>query len=229
MALQPMTGQYGNGRVYSAAQAATAGRNTNSIMQGWVDRGPWIYYDSITILAATQMQQTYTPFSVPIGGQDPLTNLSKNKLQTNMVRGNQFPPPRCLLLGSIGIYFDMNWLKSDIDLIMTQYGMEFYIDEKRFHEGHLQLYPSGAGLSGLTTRNGESAYNNGLPAQGYARNYGDWAKYIAPEQQFNMNLQWYSSQIITSAIGTATTAPPTPTNGGVIRIYLNGLTDRSVQ
>lgn len=227
MALTQMTGQYNGGRVLSAAQAA--GRNTNSIMQGWVDRGPWIYYDSLTILKGVQMQQTYSPFSIAIGQQDSLTNLPKNKLQTNMVRGNQFPPPRCLLLGSIGIYFDMNWLKADIDAIMTQYFMEFVIDEKRFHEGHLQLYPSGAGLSGVSTQNGESAWNNGLPAQGYARNYGDWAKYIAPEQQFSMTLNWQASQVVSSAIGTATTVPPTPTNGGVIRIYLNGLTDRSVQ
>jgi hypothetical protein len=222
----------GNGRVMSAAQAAqlpASGRNTNSIMQGWVDRGPWIYYDTITILAGVQMAAQYSPFSVPIGSQDPLTNLTKNKLQTNMVRGNQFPPPRCLLLGSIGIYFESNWIKADIDQVLANYFLEFRIDEKIFHEGYLELYPGGCGLAGLSTQTGESVYTNGLPAQGYARNYGDWAKYIAPEQQFNMYLNWQSSQVISSAIGTASTVPPTLTNGGTIRVFLNGLTDRSVQ
>ena len=222
----------GNGRVMSASQAAAlpaSGRNTNSIMQGWVDRGPWIYYDTVTILKSVQMAAQYSPFSVPIGSQDPLTNLTKNKLQTNMVRGNQFPPPRCLLLGSIGIYFESNWLKADIDQVLANYFLEFRIDEKIFHEGYLELYPAGAGLAGLSTQTGESVYTNGLPAQGYARNYGDWAKYIAPEQQFNMYLNWQSSQVIASGIGTASTVPPTLTNGGTIRIFLNGLTDRSVQ
>ena len=114
-----MTGAYGGGRILSAAQAAQAvqntpagGRNTNSIMANWIDRTPWQYWDTITILPAVAMAQTYSPFSVPIGSQDPLTKLTKNKLQTNIRKGNQFPPPNCLLLGNIGFYFESNMIKS---------------------------------------------------------------------------------------------------------------------
>lgn len=236
MAIQPMTGAYGGGRILSAAQAVQAvqntppgGRNTNSIMANWIDRTPWQYWDTITILPAVAMAQTYSPFSVPIGSQDPLTNLTKNKLQTNIRKGNQFPPPNCLLLGNIGFYFESNMIKSDIDLILANYYCEFKIDEKTFHEGYLQQFPSGMGLSGLSTQTGESVYTNGLPAPGYARNYGDWSKYIAPEQFFSLILYWQPSQVLGSAAGTASAAPPTLTDGGTIRVVLNGLTDRSVQ
>ena len=43
-------GQYGGGRILSAAQAAEVlqgGGDINSIMAGWVDRGAWTYYDRI--------------------------------------------------------------------------------------------------------------------------------------------------------------------------------------
>src|SRR5277367_6049617 len=109
------------GGVLDASEAQ--GRNTNSIMQGWVDRGPWQYWDTLTSATGLPgfpgqpLPQTYNPFSVPIGAQDPLTNLTKTKLQTNMVRGNQFPPPRCLLLIQIGFYLSSRMIKADIDAI----------------------------------------------------------------------------------------------------------------
>ena len=219
--------EFGGGRIMSAAQAQ--GRNTNSIMAGWVDRGPWQYWDTITFLASAAAAQTYSPFSVQVGQQDPLTNLTKNKLQTNIQRGNQFPPPRCLLLIAIGFYFESDWLKADIDKFLENYYFEFKIDDKVFHEGYLWMHPAGGGLSGVTDVSGQSVYTLGIPAPGYMRRFGDWAKYIAPLQQFTMNLIWQPSQVITSAIGTASLSPPTLTNGGTLRVYLDGLTDRSVQ
>jgi hypothetical protein len=229
MALQSgaTAGAYGGGKILSASQAV--GRNTNSIMANWIDRTPWQYWDTITLLSATVMAQTYSIFSAPIGAQDPLTNLVKNKLQTNIRKGNQFPPPNCLLLGNLGFYFESTMLKADIDLILQNYYCEFKIDEKTFHEGYLEQFPSGMGLAGTSTRNGESVYTNGYPAPGYARNYGDWSKYIAPEQFFSCILYWQPSQVLTSALGTASLTPPTLTNGGTIRVVMNGLTDRSVQ
>src|SRR5579864_6713827 len=94
-------------------------RNTNSIMEGWVDRGPWQYWDTIPFIAGQQCSQTYSPFSVPIGQQDPITNTTKTKLQTNLQRGNQFPPPKCLLLMAIGFYFDPTWALADIKAFLN--------------------------------------------------------------------------------------------------------------
>ena len=207
---------YGSkGQILDASTAA--GRNTNSIMQNWVDRGPWLYWDTITTPASGPLAASYSPFSVPIGAQDPLTSTTKTKLQTNMVRGNQFPPPRCLLLSAIGFYFSSDWLKDDIDKVLKNCYMEFRIDEKIFHEGFLWMFPAGAGLTGVTAVSGQSVYTLGVPAPGYMRRYGDWSKYIAPLQQFSMTIIFPGT-------------PPTLTGASQILIpFLDGLTDRSVQ
>ena len=207
------------GQIMNAQEAQ--GKNTNSIMAGWVDRGPWQYWDTITAGAGTVLAQTYSPFSVPIGAQNPLTGTTKTKLQTNMVRGNQFPPPRCLLLISIGFYFASNVPKSDIDNILTSCYMQFKIDDKIFNEGLLQLFPAGAGLSGVTTQNGESVYTNGMPAPCYTRRYDAWSKYIAPLQQFSMEVIFENPPTLS---GTVDVDP-----GLNMLILLDGLTDRSVQ
>jgi len=202
---------------------AARGKNTNSIMAGWVDRGPWQYWDTITFpnSGLGPVAQQYNPFSVPIGSQNPLTAVTttKTKLQTNMVRQNQFPPPRCLLLIAIGFYFSSRMLKSDIDLILDGSYMEFRIDDKIFHEGQLWEFPGGAGLAGVTTNNGESVYTNGLPSPCYQRRYDDWAKYIAPLQQFSLVINFPGTPPTMSSLGI----------GAYFVCPLDGLTDRSVQ
>jgi len=196
------------------------GRNTNSVMGDWVDRGPWQYWDTVTLLSGSALQATYNPFSVPIGQQNPaVSGQIKTKLQTNLTRGNQFPPPRCLLLMAIGFYFQSSMLKSDIDLILNSCYMEFKIDEKTFHEGFLWMFPAGAGLTGVTQNSGESVYTLGVPAPQNMRRYGDWAKYIAPLQQFSMTLTF----------GGGGVAAPTLTADSNMIVFLDGLTDRSVQ
>lgn len=206
---------YLNGRILDAGEAA--GRNTNAIMQNWIDRGPWFYYDTaVTASPGAQLAQNYNMFSVPIGSQDPLTNATKTKLATNMTRQNQFPPPRCLVLMQVGFYFSSTMIKSDIDLVLDGCYMEFRIDDKVFHEGQLFMYPSGAGLNGTSTQNGESAWTNGLPAPQYTRRFQDWSKYIAPLQQFSLNIIFPGT-------------PPTLTGSLRLVAILDGLTDRSVQ
>jgi hypothetical protein len=206
------------GKILDASEAV--GRNTNSIMEGWIDRGPWQYWDTIQADGGATLANQYNPFSVPIGAQDPLTGTTKTKLQTNMVRGNQFPPPRCLLLMQIGFYFSSTMLKVDIDAVLNACWMEFRIDDKVFHEGQLWQFPGGAGLAGVTTQNGESVYTLGLPAPQYTRRYQDWAKYIAPLQQFSMTITFPTPPVM-----SGTESSP----GLYLVTFLDGLTDRSVQ
>jgi hypothetical protein len=208
------------------SQAQAQGKNTNSIMAGWVDRGPWQYWDTVDNGAGTTpgapgqpVPAQYQLFSVPIGAQNPLTGATKTKLETNMTRQNQFPPPRCLLLVAIGFYFSSRMLKSDIDLILDGSYMEFRIDDKIFHEGQLWEFPGGAGLWGVTTNNGESVYTNGLPSPCYQRRYDDWAKYIAPLQQFSLVINFPGTPPTMSSLGI----------GAYFVCPLDGLTDRSVQ
>jgi hypothetical protein len=221
----------GTTNVPSAAMAA--GRNTNSIMQGFVDRGPWSYWDDLYFPNATQLPTQIAAFTIPINGTNNLgavggaTNgVAKTKLQTNMVRGNQFGPPRCLLLFAIGFQFSSDFLKADIDKIMNSCYIEFKIDEKVFHEGWLADFPAGGGLSGVSVNSGESAWVNGLPSPRFQRRYADWAKYIAPEQQFSLVLNFGGGGIAAPTLGTGSTSINYPGN---LRVVLDGLTDRSVQ
>jgi hypothetical protein len=214
-----------------------AARDINSIMAGWVDRGPWQYWDTIRQAPSTQFAASYSPFSVPIGAGDPLlANVVKTKLITNMVRGNNFPPPRCLVVMQVGFYFSSQMFKPDIDLILDNCIVEVRIDDKIFMEGPLWQYPAGVGLWGASTQSGQASWTNGIPSLGGTRRYGEYSKYIAPLQQFSM---------LISFLGT----PPTPsativTGGGVggtigssqtnntctyLTCFFDGLTDRSVQ
>jgi hypothetical protein len=212
-----------------SAQAAQ-GRNTNAIMAGWIDRGPWQYWDTVQAAAGTQLAPTYSVFSVPIGAQNPLAGGAvKTKLQTNMELQNQFSPPRCLLLLQIGFYFGaqpisgtyVQMLLSDMNAILNDSYMEFKIDSKVFHEGQLWQFPPGVGLAGATAQTGQQVWTNGLPAPCYSRRYGDWAKYIAPLQLFNLTIY----------VGGGGTPPTLDANGPglYMPVFLDGLTDRSVQ
>lgn len=205
------------GSVPSAAEAQ--GRNTNSIMAGFVDRGPWQYWDTAICPANTQLQSEYNMFAIPIGAQNPVTGIANTKLITNMRAPNNFPPPRCLLLFSIQFYFSSQMLKSDIDAILDSGYFEFKIDDKIFHEGQLYNYPAGAGLMGVTTNNGEEVYTNGLPSPQSTRRFDDWSKYIAPLQTFYLNIFFPGTPPTMSANGF----------GWYMKITLDGLTDRSVQ
>lgn len=193
----------------------SAGRNTNSIMAGWVDRGPWQYYDTINLAAATASSLTFYPFSLPIGSIDPVTTLQKQKYDTNMQRSNQFAPPKCLLLMSLGIGYDPSVLLSDIIALQANSYIEFKIDDKVFHEGLIPFFPLGMGTFGASTQNGESAWQNGFPTPQTTRRYQDWAKYIAPDQNFSCT--WYLRAAVT------------PTAAVKMRWVMDGLTDRSVQ
>jgi hypothetical protein len=209
------------GQIMDASQAS--GRNTNAIMADWVDRGPWEYWDTIPFIAGAVVAQTYNPFSVQIGAQDPTTGVVKTRLQTNLQRPNQFPPPKCLLLMSIGFYFDPTWALADVQKIVNACYMQFKIDDKVFHEGFLWMFPPGAAITGFTQVAGASVYSLGLPAPQYTRRYGDWSKYIAPIQQFSMEIFFGGGGVAVPTIGTE----GGPNNQLIIT--LDGLTDRSVQ
>lgn len=203
------------------APSTSAPKDINSVIAGMVDRGAWKYWDTLTTTAGTALMTSYQFYSVPIGMVDPITGLQKTKLQTNMQRGNQFPPPRCLVLMRLGFEFK-NMLKADIDAFLANYYYELRIDDKIFFEGLLEYAPPGVGDFGSSTNSGESAWGTGFPAWQCAIPWGEYSKYIAPLQQFSLTL-------------TCPNTPPTLTasdvggQGLLLVPFMDGLTDRSVQ
>jgi hypothetical protein len=214
-----------------------AARDINSIMAGWVDRGPWQYWDTVRSAPSTQLQAQYNAFATPIGQGDPYYgNTAKTKLITNMLRGNQFPPPRCLVIMQVGFYFSSQMAKSDIDLIMDNAEIEVRIDDKIYMEGQIWEYPAGVGLAGVTTQTSQSVYTNGLPSLEATRRYGEYSKYIAPLQQFSMVINFFgtpptlgSNTVNGGGVGGTIAAPTAPTVAMYLVPFFDGLTDRSVQ
>lgn len=193
--------------------------NINSVVPNVVDRRPWRWWDEIQVPVGTAIPSTLNPFSVPIGQQDPLALIQKSKLNTNMTRGNQFAPPNCLVMRRLQFSFSPSMQLVDILALWDACYIEFKIDSKIFWEGHLGEFPAGFGLTGVSTQSGTGLFQNGIPAPQFTMDYGPYAKYIAPQQNFTLQIIFPST-------------PPTMSATGVgLRMwaYLDGVGDTSVQ
>jgi hypothetical protein len=225
----------GSPQIMSAA--AARGKNSNAIMADWVDRGPWMFWDTAFFANATALPTQINFFAIPLNGQNVVGSgggvnlitggLPKTKFMTNMRDTNKLVPPQCLLLKRIGVQFSSNFLKPDIDSFLNSYWLELKIDQKVFHEGWLADFPAGGGLSGVSENSGESVYVNGLPSVTFQRQFGDWAKYIAPEQFFSVTL--FLGLTSGQTVPTLGSGSAAVNYAGNVRIVLDGLTDRSVQ
>jgi hypothetical protein len=238
--------QYGpSGQIASAAEAQ--GLDINSLMAGWVDRGAWTYYDRVIqplsgtgSTSGNTLYQTYTPFQNGINTQDTITGQNKSKYWTNLPNGRFFNPPRCLVLQRIGIYFEPSMLLADVEMILANAYFEFKIDDKVFFEGLLTFHPAGMGLAGFSDKQSEGVWTNGVPSPHATRSFGNYAKYIAPLQNFSFTMVLPSTMAVTNTIGGTTPgtnpggAPTLTASGsggtGINMVFmLDGLTDRSVQ
>lgn len=218
-----------NNQIPSAQQAV--GLDVNSIMAGWVDRGKWVYYDTLTQAAGSAALATNSFFVNGLGTADPITTLTKTKLQTNLPNGRFFNPPRCLILDQLGFMFTgaqtlsasvpkLQTVLADIEQFCFSSYFEFKIDEKIFFEGLLQFHPPGYGITGYSSGNNEEAWGLGIPSPLATYCFGNFAKYIAPLQNFSLTITFPGS-----------TLPVWTTSGQGINlvVFMKGLTDRSVQ
>jgi len=219
-------------QVMNSQVAGMTGRNTNAFVADMVDREPARYWDTVqTLIGGSQvLQPVYFAFATPIGSQNQFLvgNAANTKLQTNMQKANEFPPPRCLLLQSICFQYSNRMTFADIQLVEDSAFIEFKISDKIFHEGYLRDFPAGAGISGSSTNHAVDIVNNGIPAPIYQRSFGSWSKYIPPNTRFSLNIIFNGS----NNLGTGgTVAPPTMLgpNGLYLRVLLDGVSDLPVQ
>lgn len=133
-----------------------AGRKHNPIAANSADIVPWWWYDRLTTAVAVTSATEYDFFTVPIGG-------TKYKQDTNLEQVSRMNDPQHFNCTALKFYFASNMLKVDIDTLMNTYYMEFWIGGKVYAEGPLQLYPGGAGLSGVSAVSGQTTFTNGVP------------------------------------------------------------------
>lgn len=188
--------------------------DANTFVGNLVDRGPWQLYDTVVIAQAASTGTSILPFSVPISS-------TKTKLLTNMSKANQLPAPQRFLMRSLGFMFSATTILADQNLICENCYFEFRIDQKIYHEGRMEFYPSGLGIAGASTANNQQAWQIGQQTLTARRDFGDFARLISDNLTFSLSIIFPTAQTMT-----------TTANGGVgvsLVCVLDGILDRSVQ
>ena len=220
--------------------------NINSLLGGIVDRKKWYWYDTLKFIpGATVVGTPYEFFQNPVGKADPYnSSATKTFLETNITgQGGQFSSPYDMVMTNLGFLFAADNTLYDIIQVVKYGYFEFRILEKKFFKGHLWRHPPGGGISGATSQNAESSWNNGIPDPGAIYYFGQWSKYIPPLTEFGLNITFFET--VGTAVGTlgalatfygqSSSALPTfrtaaqGGNGIWLIGFMNGLSDGPVQ
>ncbi len=225
--------------------------DVNSLIAGMVDRTPWQFYDTLKLAPGATVSNQYIMFQNAKGQQDQYNGSQvKTFVETNMQSGGQFNPPHDLLLQCIGFEVFGDSRLYDIFQVFKYSYFELTIDEKVFFRAPLDFYPSGTGITGMSTQSTESAWNNGTPNPYATRRFDKFSRYIPPLMNFNVTVFFPETlgQATNTAVGATTNLTPaqvtagqtaaalpillTQGQGGAglwLKCILDGLTDRSVQ
>jgi hypothetical protein len=98
---------------------------------------------------------------------------------------------------------------------------EFKIGDKIYHEGTLDFFPPGIGVTGESVVSGQQAWTLSQPTLTARRDFGDYARVISDALTFSLQIIFPTAQ---SATSTA--------NGGfniTLKVILDGILDRLVQ
>lgn len=114
-------------------------RKQNPISPNQADYANWVFYDRTNWAAAATIPQITKLFVAPIG-----TN-SKTKVDTNMTQVSVLEAPFWFNCTGIGFFFNSNVAPIDLyNFLNTEY-MEFWVGQKVYAEGPLDIYPSAGG------------------------------------------------------------------------------------
>jgi len=228
----------------------------NALVGQLVDQRKDYVYDTLKLAPGTTVtSQPYRMFQVPIGQGDPYNgNIAKTEQETNMRSAGFFAPPYDFIMNNIGFYFLIGTELFDMATVMNLGWFEFKILQKQMFMGHLQRHPSGMGVSGYSTRTGQQNWLNGIADPKAIWWFGDWRKYIPPQVNFTLNInftetyqQYYNAATTASlpadiktrlfdtgqlsAVGTLPTLLSQAAGGNGIQLLciLNGISNGPVQ
>lgn len=210
----------------------------NPIVPNMADYVNWILYDRLVTAAGGTIPTTTGLFTIPIGQS------SKTKVDTNLDLVSQLPQPYWMNATHLGFYFNPNTLELDVNNLLTQSYMEFWVNNKIYLEGPLQCFQGGAGIYGNTAQTGSAILSNGVP-NGNSNMYdlrlpaglnlgtvngapltsdGLTGITILQSQLFKVLIQLPGGALTL----TANNATPTPGTGLTIQAFLHGHLSRSV-
>lgn len=209
----------------------------NALIANTVDRVTGFYYYTLELAAGQALAPSYNLFNAAVSEQDPYslsaTPQVLTKVKTNILtRASQgFAPPYDIVVDSIGIEVDPMTNPADINTLMRYSYFELAILQKIQWEGKIQDYPAGVGITGATSQNAQSQWNNGTADPNSKKRFGRYGKYLAPQVMWSWSLNFPANN--GPIVATLPTQPVLLTAaaggvGAVLRFYLFGLLDRPV-
>lgn len=213
----------------------------NPIAPNQADIVKWVLYDRFQFAPGTTVPNNFKFFTQPIG------TAGKTKIDTNMDQVQRLSDPLWFNTEGLGFWFGTVNLLSDLNAFFQSEYMEYWVGQKVYLEGPIQVFPGGAGLQGVadsatpgvgaTFSNGQArtdnVYDVRLPAGIHlgvdANNVpivtdGLIGITILQGQQFRIEM----NAPMGGAALAASTATPAGT-GLTIMAYLYGILSRGVQ
>lgn len=129
-------------------------RQTNPIAPNQADIVKWVLYDRFIFAAGTTVPNNFKFFTQPIG-----TN-NKTKIDTNMDQVQRLADPLWFNTEGVGFFFLPNVADADLTAFINSEFMEFWVGQKTYLEGPIQVFPGGAGL---WAAGGNTVISNGVP------------------------------------------------------------------
>ena len=129
-------------------------RKMNPISPNQADYVNWVLYDRISFAAGSVIPQLTKLFVAPIGSG------AKTKVDTNLEQVSTLTAPQWFNCTGVSIYFDPNTVPIDLaNFIHTEY-MEFWVSQKVYLEGPLDVFPQSGGLINSSWGNMANAATN---------------------------------------------------------------------
>lgn len=141
-------------------------RRMNPISPNQADYVNWVLYDRISFAQASVVPNLVKLFVAPIGSG------TKTKVDTNLEQVSSLPAPQWFNCTGVSIYFNPNTAPIDLDNFLNTEYMEFWVSQKVYLEGPLDVFPASGGLFGGTALGTMVAaatsyisnFNNGWPS-----------------------------------------------------------------
>lgn len=120
-------------------------RKQNPISPNQADYVNWPLYDRITFAAAATVPALVKLFVSPIGQN------SKTKVDTNLTQVSTLEAPQWFNATGLSVYFNPNVAPADlVSFLSTEY-LEFWVSQKVYAEGPLDIYPGSGGIFANTS------------------------------------------------------------------------------
>lgn len=225
---------------WKAAQRRSG--SANPIAPNQADIVKWLLYDRFVFAAGTTVPNNFKFFTQPIG------TAGKTKVDTNLDQVQRLPDPLWFNTEGVGFYFSNKTNPADMQAFFDTEYMEYWVGQKVYLEGPIQVFPGGAGIFGAVSVTGtavaqliangqprtDNIYDCRLPAGIHlgvdATNTpiitdGLIGITILQGQQFRIEMNAPLGGAALSAVG----ATPFPGGGLTIMAYLHGILSRGVQ